>query len=182
MHLLTAEGRDRLCTSTRECSGNVFALERPLRGCGISKAFPHYLDESCLQRIGAEIILFSMLLSILLRITPSVQASECKWLYQFLKYKLKKKKYNAPDIKNPMQAPSPAQLLSEFYYWKYRIISKACSKFLKKIPIISSFTSLCMKTILLAFYLNISRYCTKYFVDINVLTAYYTELIKIWIR
>lgn len=49
-----------------------------------------FLDGSCLQRIGAEMILFSMLLSILLQITPSVQASECKWIYQFLKYKLKK--------------------------------------------------------------------------------------------
>lgn len=67
-------------------------LERPLRGCGVLEAFPCCLDESCLQGIGAEMILFSMLLSILLRITPSVQASECKWLHQFFKYKLKKEK------------------------------------------------------------------------------------------
>lgn len=136
-----------LQVSTCGCSG-VFTLERPVCGCCILKAFPHYLDESCLQVIGAEMILFSMLLSILLWITPSVQACECKWIYQFLKYKLKK---YACDIKNAIQAPSAAHLLFEIYHWKCRIISKACSKFLKKIPIISSFTSLCVKAILLAF-------------------------------
>lgn len=126
----------------------IFTLERPVwEGC-ILKAFSRYLDESCLQGIGAEMILFSMLWSILLWITPSGRACECKWIYQFLKYKLIK---NACDFKNPIQAPSAAQLWFATYRRKSRIISKACSKLLKKIPIISSFTGLCMKTIPLPF-------------------------------
>lgn len=94
-------------------SGDIFTLEKPVWGCCILKAFPHYLDESCLQGIGAKMILFSMLFSILLRITPSVQACECKWIFQFLKYKLKK--YPC-DIKNPIRAPSAARLLFAIYH------------------------------------------------------------------
>lgn len=129
------------------CPGNVFTLKRSEWACFISKAFPRCFDETCLQQKGAKMILFSMLLSILLRITPSVQARECKWIYQFLKYKLKTMHV---ILKNPIQAPLGTCLLLEICYWKSRIIPSACSNFIKELPIIYSFTGLCMKTILLA--------------------------------
>lgn len=71
-------------------SGNVFTSEAWERMLCFGR-FPSLFGWELLAGIGAELILFSMLLGILFWITPSVQASECKWIYQFLKYQLKKK-------------------------------------------------------------------------------------------
>lgn len=156
----TPASTDPLQMPSSECSGNVFTSEAWERMLYFG-SFPSLFGWELLAGIGAELMLFNMLLGILFRITPSVRASECKWIYQFLKYQLKKK--YACDIKNLIQAPCSAQLLFKIYHWKRRIISKACSKFLKKSPLFRASPISVWKQYFWLYRLNINRYNNKAF-------------------